>query len=208
MRRADDSPFKECIMLKLLAVSLGILLSLQSFASEDQKILIRDKVIDLGSVMGQEVTPVARTLKFVRDDKSPNNIVLKLDYHRLKKSCTEYEIKSKTKKAVNVNSCEQVSSGSSKELYNCEVKTFDAFDVLKRVCTKKGQILKKASKKVRVLFMRSVALAPGAKEEFSISLSQPKISSSKIVIEGKVESSSSLYKVNKLFNSVLEFKAK
>ena len=195
-------------MLKLLVVSMGILLSLQGFANEDQKILIREKVIDLGKVMGTEITPVNRTIRFVRDDKSPKAVVIKFNYHQLKKSCTQYEIKAKAKKAVKVNSCEQVSSGSSKELYNCEVKTFEGYDVLKRVCSQKGQILKKASKKIRVVFMRSVALAPESTEEFSISLSQPKISSSKIVIEGKVENSASLYKINKLFNSILEFKAK
>ena len=69
-------------------------------------------------------------------------------------------------------------------------------------------ILKKASKKLRVLFLRSVALAPGATEEFSIKLNQKKMNSSKVTVSGEVVRSSSLYKVNKLFNSVLEFKAK
>ena len=202
-------------MLKLLVVSVGILLSLQGFsedggktADEEGKLIIRQKEIDLGKIMGDEITPVEKKINFVRDDKSPNNIVIKFDYHQLKKSCTNYEIKAKTTKAVNVNSCDQVASGSSKEIYECNVKTFEAFDVLKRVCTKKGNVLKKASKKLRVLFLRSVKLAPGATEEFSISLTQPKINSSKVVVEGKVENSASLYKVNKLFDSVLEFKAK
>lgn len=195
-------------MLKLFVVSLGILLSLNTFAQDDQKILVRDKVIDLGKIMGNEITPVNKEISLVRDDKSPNNVVIKFDYNKLKKSCTEYEIKSKTKKAVNVNSCDQVSSDSSKELYNCEVKTFEAFDILKRVCSKKGMILKNVSKKVRVLFLRSVALAPGATEEFTIKLNQKKMNSGKVNLTGIVESSASLYKVNKLFNSVIEFKAK
>jgi len=195
-------------MLKLLLVSLGLLTALSGFSSESHKILIRDKVIDLQKIMGDEVTPVNKEIILVRDDKSPSNVTIKFDYHKLKKSCTEYEIKSKTKKEVKVNSCEQVSSGSSKQLFNCEVKKFDAFDVLKRVCSKKGLVLKKASKKLKVLFLRSVALAPGATEEFSVKFNQKKITSSKVNVDGKVESSSSLYKVNKLFNSILEFKAK
>jgi hypothetical protein len=195
-------------MLKLFVVSLGVLATLNSFAVEDGKILVREKVINLGKIMGDEITPVNSELRLVRDDKSPNHVTIKFDYHKFKKSCIEYEVRSKTKKEIKVNSCEELASDSSKKLFNCSVKTFEAFDILKRVCSKKGLILKKASKKIRVLFMRSVALAPGATEEFSISLNQKKMNSSKVKVSGKVENSSSLYKVNSLFNSVLEFKAK
>ena len=194
-------------MLKLLATSLGILMTLTSFSSEQTKILVRSKTIDLGKIMQGKVTPVDKKVILVRDDKSPKNIVLKLDYHRLKKSCVDYEIKSKTTKALKVNRCEQASSIDIKELYNCEKKTFEPFDVLKRVCVKKGQILKNVSKKIRVLFLRSVALAPGATEEFSISFNQKKMQSGRVKLKGAVESSSSLYKVNNLFNKIIEFKA-
>jgi len=206
---------KEHNMLKLLFVSLGIIMTMNSFANDSNKILIRDKVINLGKIMGEEVTPVNSSIKLVRDDKSPNNIVIKFDYHRLKKSCTDYAIEAKRKKAIKVNRCENVSvvadkssDVQEKELYSCGVKTFDAYDVLKRVCKKKGMILKNVTKKLRVLFVRSVALAPGATEEFTVTFKQKKIKSSKITVSGAINSSSSLYKVNKLFNSVLEFKAK
>ena len=195
-------------MLKLLVVSVGILATLSGFSNENQKILIREKAIDLQKIMGDEVTLVDKEIVLVRDDKSPKNVTINFDYHKLSKSCTEYEIKSKTQKEIEVNSCEQVSTGSSKQLFNCEVKTFDAFEILKRICSKKGLILKNETKKLKVLFLRSVALSPGATEEFSLKFKQNKMDSAKVEVTGKVENSSSLYKVNNLFNSVLEFKAK
>jgi len=195
-------------MLKLFIISLGVLLSVSSFSNEASEILLREKEVDLGKVMGKEVTLVDKEIKLVRDDKSPNMVTFKLDFNRLQKSCVEYEIKSKTKKAITVNSCEAVSSGSSKELFECENKTFDSFEILRRVCSKKGQVLKKVSKKIKVVFLRSVALAPGAKEVFSLKINQKKISSGALKLEAKVESSASLYKVNNLFNSLIEFKAK
>ena len=194
-------------MLKLFIISLGLLVSITGF-SEEGKILIRDKVVNLGRIMGDEITTVDKEIVLVRDDQSPNIITLKLDYDLLKKSCVEYEIKSKAKSPVVVNSCDQVASGSSKEVFECSKKKFEGFDVLKRVCSKKGRVLKAASKKIKVVFIRSVALAPGAKEELSLKINQKKISSSALKVEGRVENSSSLYKVNNLFNSVIEFKAK
>ena len=195
-------------MLKLFIISLGVLLSVSTFSNEASEILLREKEVDLGKVMGKEVTLVDKEIKLIRDDKSPNMVTFKLDYNRLQKSCVEYEIKSKTKKEITVNSCEAVSSGTSKELFECERKTFDSFDILRRVCSKKGQILKRVTKKIKVVFLRSVVLAPGAKEVFSIKINQKKISSGSLKLEGKVESSASLYKVNNLFNSLIEFKAK
>ena len=195
-------------MLKLLIFSLGVLLSVSTFSNEGTEILLRAKKIDLGRLMGEEVTLVDKEIKLVRDNKSPSVVTIKLDYSKLKKSCVEYKLKSKTKKAISVNSCEKINSGSSKEVYSCEKKSFDSFDILRRVCSKKGNILKNVTKKIKVVFMRSVKLAPEAKEVFSIKINQKKISSSNLKLEGKVESSASLYKVNNIFNSILEFKAR
>ena len=195
-------------MLKLLFVSLGILASLNGFSSEKLEVLLRDKEVELGKIMGDEVTLVDREVILVRDDQSPDLVTLNIDYHKLQNSCVEYEIKSKSVDQISVNRCDAVNTGSSKELYNCEKKSFDGFEVLKRVCSKKGQILKKVSKKIRVVFMRSVKLAPGAKEIFSLQLNQKKITSGGVKIEAKVENSSSLYKVNNLFDSIIEYKAK
>ena len=175
--------------------------------NEIQEILLRDKKINLGKVNGDSVQNVNKTIRLIRDDKSPKKVSISLDYNKLKKSCVEYTVKKRPVKELKVKSCDIDTSGVL-DTYNCEDKTFESFDILKRVCSKKGLVLMNSTKTIDFLFYRSVALAPGAKEIFVVNINQPKINSPALKVKAEVSESSSLYKINNIFNRIIEVNAK
>ena len=163
------------------------------------------KKFDLGNITTSDNTRVDKTFKFKRNDKSPNVVKLTYSYNYLKKECVDYDLVYKTIKGIDLNVCE---SGEKKGSFDCKPKKFESFEVPKRVCVKKGYTLQTKTRTLRLVFLRSIELAPNADEVFQLSISQPKMASKKIKLSAKVIESDSLYKVNNIFNKVIEFKAR
>ena len=88
----------------------------------------------------------------------------------------------------------------------CADKTFDGYQIPKRVCIKEGSVLKTTKKDFKIDFKKAISLRDGASETFEVSIKQANIGETKTKYTGRALDTASVYKVKFSFGK-LRFKA-